>query len=66
MLFLIIGQIKELFILFKYSTTNDQTEFAKWLYQIPTSCEEAKTGRLQLHRSCAYTQKSLGELQKEL
>ena len=45
---------------------NDQTEFAKWLYQIPISCEEAKTGRLQLHRSCAYTQKSLGELQKEL
>ena len=45
---------------------NDQTEFAKWLYHIPVSCEEAKTGRLQLHRSCAYTQKSLGELQKEL
>ena len=45
---------------------NDQTEFAKWLYHIPVSCEEAKTGRLQLHRSCAYTQKSLGELEKEL
>lgn len=45
---------------------NDQTEFAKWLYHVPVSCEESKTGRLQLHRSCAYTQKSLGELEKEL
>lgn len=45
---------------------NDQTAFAKWLYHIPISCEESKSGKLTLHRGCSYTQKSLEELQKEL
>ena len=45
---------------------NDQTAFAKWLYHIPISCEESKSGKLTLHRACSYTQKSLDELQKEL
>lgn len=45
---------------------NDQTEFAKWLYHIPVTCEESKSGRLTLHKGCAFTQKSLGELHKEL
>lgn len=45
---------------------NDQTAFAKWLYHIPISCEESKSGKLTLHKGCSYTQKSLGELEKEL
>ena len=45
---------------------NDQTAFAKWLYHIPITCEESKSGKLTLHRGCSYTQKSLEELQKEL
>lgn len=44
------------------STPNDQTTFAKWLYNTPVSCAEGKNTVLNQKRACAYNNKSLYEL----
>lgn len=43
------------------STPNDQTTFAKWLYNTPVSCSEGKHSVLNQKRACAYNNKSLHE-----
>lgn len=43
------------------SIPNDQTTFAKWLYNTPVSCSEGKNSVLNQKRACAYNNKSLHE-----
>ena len=48
------------------SVPNDQGAFVKWLYNTPVSCETGNDGLLKQMRSCAFTNKPLSELNKEL
>lgn len=41
---------------------NDQTTFAKWLYDIPIACETGDSALLKNTRACAFNNKSLEEL----
>ena len=41
---------------------NDQTTFAKWLYDTPVSCSTGDNGLLKQVRACSYNTKSLAEL----
>ena len=46
-------------------TPNDQSSFAKWLYNTPVMCSIGNTGshiELQNSKSCAYNYKTLNEL----
>ena len=45
---------------------NDQTLFAKWLYNTPVSCEIGTPMLLNQFRSCALNNKTLTELKNEL
>jgi len=44
---------------------NDQSTFAKWLYETPVSCVTGGAGELKQHRSCAYNNKTLNELKTD-
>ena len=45
---------------------NDQTSFAKWLYNTPVSCEIGTPMLLNQYRSCALNNKTLTEIKNEL
>ena len=45
---------------------NDQSSFAKWLYQTPVSCAVADGGTLKQVRACAFNNKSMKELSEDL
>lgn len=45
---------------------NDQSSFAKWLYQTPVSCAIADNGTLKQFRACAFNNKSMKELSEDL
>jgi hypothetical protein len=45
---------------------NDQKNFAKWLYETPISCITGNNGELAQHRSCAFNNKTLEELRKDI
>ena len=45
---------------------NDQGAFAKWLYETPVSCASSDVGILKQNRACAFNNKSLNELAKDL
>ena len=45
---------------------NNQTDFAKWLYETPITCQEGNNGLLKSTRGCAYNFKSVKELKEEL
>jgi hypothetical protein len=47
-------------------SVNDQTAFAKWLYNTPVSCEIGNHGILKQTRGCALNNKSLNEIKNEL
>ena len=47
-------------------TVNDQTAFAKWLYNTPVSCEIGNHGLLKQTRGCAFNNKTLNEIKNEL
>ena len=44
------------------STPNDQTTFAKWLYDTPVSCSMGNDELLKQVKACSYNSKSYGEL----
>ena len=48
------------------SVPNDQTTFAKWLYHTPVSCASGEDGLLKQNRACAFNNKPLNELVKEV
>ena len=43
-------------------SVNDQTTFAKWLYNTPVSCEIGNHGLLKQTRGCAFNNKTLNEI----
>jgi hypothetical protein len=47
-------------------SVNDQTAFAKWLYNTPVSCEIGNNGLLNQKRGCAFNNKTLNEIKNEL
>jgi hypothetical protein len=47
-------------------SVNDQTAFAKWLYNTPVSCEIGNHGLLNQKRGCAFNNKTLNEIKNEL
>ena len=47
-------------------SVNDQTAFAKWLYNTPVSCEIGNHGLLKQTRGCAFNNKTLNEIKNEL
>ena len=48
------------------NSVNDQSAFAKWLYNTPVSCESGSSGLLKQRRSCAINSKTLDEIKNEL
>ena len=45
---------------------NDQTNFAKWLYETPISCLTGNNGEFAQHKACAFNNKTLEELKKDI
>jgi hypothetical protein len=48
------------------NSVNDQSAFAKWLYNTPVSCESGNSGLLKQRRACAFNSKTLDEIKNEL